>query len=122
MAKAFPNPTRVRAEIHDQLTGENTASIFDRWASRAEDGRTFTHPSKTGAEKLTAAELTGPGVQAARITAALQALYGGDVRDVSYLLTNGLADLRHLCDAQGLDFAAHDRNGYQAYLAERSNG
>ena len=120
MAKAFPNPSRVRAEVHDTLTGETTAKRYDRWAYVDEDGKTYTSPSKTAAEKRGASDRTGPEVQAGRIAAALQALYGGDVRDVSYLLTNALADLRHLSDAEQLDFAAHDGNGYQAYLAEKA--
>lgn len=61
-----------------------------------------------------------PRIQADRIGEALAYCYADDSQVTAHLVTNALADLRHLCDASGLDFAALDRNGYQTYIAERA--
>lgn len=61
-----------------------------------------------------------PRIQADRISDALAYCYADDSQVTAHLIINALADLRHLCDASGLDFAALDGNGYQAYIAERA--
>lgn len=61
-----------------------------------------------------------PDERAEIIFAALVSAYPSDVQDVSHLLTQALADLRHLADKHGLSFAQCDGNAYQIYLAERA--
>ncbi|WP_299555945.1 hypothetical protein [uncultured Tateyamaria sp.] len=55
MKLVFENPARLRAELHDQEMGENTAKHHDKWAYLGSDLRIYTHPAKEGAEKLAAA-------------------------------------------------------------------
>ncbi len=44
--------------------------------------------------------------------------YAGN-EDLEDVVVDILTDLRHLCDAEGLDFAQHDRTAYQHYLEEK---
>lgn len=64
--------------------------------------------------------INAPDDQVEVIFAALVSTYPGDVRDLSHLLTQALADLRHLADKHGLSFAQCDGNAYQIYLTERA--
>jgi hypothetical protein len=41
------------------------------------------------------------------------------MEDVESSITDILADLRHLCDKNGLDFATRDKTAYMHYLAEK---
>lgn len=46
---------------------------------------------------------------------ALQTIYGGVTERV---ITDMLSDLRHLCDAKGIEFGKIDRIAYRKYSAE----
>lgn len=43
-----------------------------------------------------------------------------DTDDPQQCIADLLGDLRHLCDALGLDFSKNDRTAYQRYAAEKS--
>ena len=45
--------------------------------------------------------------------------YSGGADDLESDIADLLADLRHLCDGLGLDFAELDKCGYRHYSAER---
>lgn len=52
------------------------------------------------------------------IKRAILASYEDAEDDIGSALTDVLADLRHLCDAVGLDFFDHDKVAYGHYSAE----
>ncbi len=51
---------------------------------------------------------------------AMVAGYEDPESDPAQAVQDALADLRHLCDALGLDFAKLDRAAYAAYIRERN--
>jgi hypothetical protein len=54
-----------------------------------------------------------------RLRNALRDLYGDD-ESPETLITDALADMRHLCDADDASFADRDRIAYQQYLHEKN--
>ena len=64
--------------------------------------------------------LDGNPLRLALAKRALMAGYESAEDDPADALCDLLADLRHLCDALGLDYAAADRTAYQYYLEEKS--
>jgi hypothetical protein len=54
-----------------------------------------------------------------RLRNALRDLYGDD-ESLDTIISEALADLRHLCDADDASFADRDRIAYQQYLHEKN--
>lgn len=66
-------------------------------------------------------DLPGKNPRLYRLIVAKRALRAGyeDLGDPETVITDMLADLRHLCDAVGLEFHACDRMAYTHYAAEK---
>jgi hypothetical protein len=54
-----------------------------------------------------------------RLRNALRDLYGDD-ESPETLITDALADMRHLCDADGVSFSEVDRIAQDHYLTEKN--
>ena len=53
-----------------------------------------------------------------RLRSALREIYGDEPPET--LVTDALADMRHLCDADGVSYSAADRMAQSHYLDEKN--
>jgi predicted metallopeptidase len=63
--------------------------------------------------------LTGNNYRAHNAKRSILATYEDAESDASAAIVDLLADIRHLCDKVGLDYADHDRVAYNHYTEEK---
>ena len=63
--------------------------------------------------------LTGNNYRAHNAKRSIMATYEDADSDVGAAIVDLLADIRHLCDKIGLDYADHDRVAYNHYIEEK---